>query len=31
MPCDHEPNPRRAAYYMYLTGLKIWLAGKVLG
>jgi len=30
MPSDHEPNPRRAAYYMYLTGLKIWLAGKIL-
>lgn len=30
MPSDHEPNPKRAAYYMYLTGLKIWLAGKVL-
>lgn len=31
MPADHEPNPGRAAYYMYLTGLKIWLAGKILG
>lgn len=30
MPSDHEPNPQRAAYYMYLTGLKIWLAGKIL-
>jgi hypothetical protein len=31
MTCDHESNPRRAAIYMYLTGLKIWLAGKLLG
>jgi hypothetical protein len=31
MLCDHEPNPTRAAYYMYITGLKIWLAGKILG
>lgn len=31
MPADHEPNPGRAAYYMYITGLKIWLAGKILG
>ncbi len=30
MPSDHEPNPKRAAYYMYVTGLKIWLAGKIL-
>lgn len=30
MLSDHEPNPGRAAYYMYLTGLKIWLAGKFL-
>jgi hypothetical protein len=27
---SHEPNPTRAAYHIWLTGLKIWLAAKLL-
>jgi hypothetical protein len=27
---SHEPNPKMAAIHIWITGLKIWLAAKLL-